>query len=341
MLLFRVLVAAITATVHFAAAQTTISGYHAEDAGVTGIIAMHADIVSLNTALGVGDWAAATTAYTTAGAGAAYSIQQLSTNYPTALAGYSAAATTTEFGNFASYYGTAGGAPNTDYSDDFVMAAINADGVFAGIDAPSWGGDARKELAIKGAVLQGMWMAVVTTVEHACAAMDPAGQVDVAWALYAAGNKAPIGLAEKRAPQFDVEVPAAGPAGVSRVNQKLLAAFTALRAAVAGATTGSASCTAAVAGALPEIVGQMAVPVIQGTLRETWETSEGAAVADGAVEVAEGWAFAAAVLPLIDRCDPAAATIVSTNLGTMCVGLFWATICGVGVLSLFFFPAPV
>lgn len=40
----------------------------------------------------------------------------------------------------------------------------------------------------------------------------------------------------------------------------------------------------------------------------------GAALADGAVEFAEGWAFAAAVLPAVAACDAAAAATVRSNL---------------------------
>jgi hypothetical protein len=61
------------------------------------------------------------------------------------------------------------------------------------------------------------------------------------------------------------------------------------------------------------------VPVIQGMMREAYETDPngGAVDADGFVEVAEGWAFAAAVLPLIAECNSANASTIRTNMDTL------------------------
>ena len=55
--------------------------------------------------------------------------------------------------------------------------------------------------------------------------------------------------------------------------------------------------------------------LVQGTLREAYEVDPdgGAAGADGAVEIAEGWAFAAAILPLVAMCDEDVASLVFNN----------------------------
>ena len=66
-----------------------------------------------------------------------------------------------------------------------------------------------------------------------------------------------------------------------------------------------------------EIVSQMTVPLVQGTLRYAYKV---AALSGGAKEKGEGAIFAAAVLPQLHACEPAAATTVynamNINSGT-------------------------
>merc|ERR1719197_392212 len=59
------------------------------------------------------------------------------------------------------------------------------------------------------------------------------------------------------------------------------------------------------------IVTRMTIPLVQGTLRYAYKM---AALSGGAKEKAEGAIFAAAVLPQLHKCDPAAASTVYSNL---------------------------
>lgn len=58
------------------------------------------------------------------------------------------------------------------------------------------------------------------------------------------------------------------------------------------------------------------VPVIQGLLREAWESDpkHGASAADGWIEVVEGFAFMRAVLPAIDSCSASAAATIKSKM---------------------------
>ena len=58
----------------------------------------------------------------------------------------------------------------------------------------------------------------------------------------------------------------------------------------------------------------MTVPQVQGLLRYVWKADPVAYLGGGAKEWAEGWAFANAVLPQLDSCNPAVASAVDTNL---------------------------
>jgi len=137
-----------------------------------------------------------------------------------------------------------------------------------------------------------------------------------AWAYYAAA-KGPIALGEKRCPQFDscmddsmlVNNMTVRSAVNFKINQQFINAYE-------SATNGMCS---SLADARDVIKAQVYVPVIQGMMREAYETDPngGAEDADGFVEVAEGWAFTAAVIPLIAECSMSAASTIRTNMDTL------------------------
>ena len=68
-----------------------------------------------------------------------------------------------------------------------------------------------------------------------------------------------------------------------------------------------------------QIVSLMTVPLVQGTLRYAWKVGQTGGVDNRpsdqfAKNAASGSTYAAAVLPLVHACDPAAASVVSDNL---------------------------
>ena len=68
-----------------------------------------------------------------------------------------------------------------------------------------------------------------------------------------------------------------------------------------------------------QIVSLMTVPLVQGTLRYAWKVGQTGGVDNNladqsAKNAASGSTYAAAVLPLVHACDPAAASVVSDNL---------------------------
>jgi hypothetical protein len=61
------------------------------------------------------------------------------------------------------------------------------------------------------------------------------------------------------------------------------------------------------------IISQMTVPLVQGLLRYAYK-ADPAGEAGGPKQIAEGWAFAAAVLPQLHKCDPQVAALVRANM---------------------------
>eukprot|EP00947_MAST-08B_sp_MAST-8B-sp1_P002681 g2681.t1 len=215
---------------------------------------------------------------------------------------------------FASYFG------KSTYAADFVAAAMDGTGDFSGApvtDKP------KEELTMKGTALQVVMAAAVSRLEAAMSQCATAGAgavdtaavktlVDESFLLWAA-DKGPIALGEKRCPQFRVCLDADTGAGVSSVNTRILAAFTAAQAA---ATTGS--CWELHKQA-KVVVSLAYVPVIQGMVREAYEVDPVVLDpnSDGFVEVVEGWAFTAAVLPRIAACSTTAADTIRKNMDTV------------------------
>ena len=200
------------------------------------------------------------------------------------------------------------------------------------------------QLMKKGANYQAVWMYVLHELEDAigdCKAGDitandctPSGGSgacgnaphawDEGWAFYAGSQVAATAadsvtddgtliweLAEKRGSDFNTQH-STGPA---TVNVNLLAEFIAGRDLII-----NAKCTEAEP-IIDNIITQMSIPLIQGTLKYAYnsdpKTTTGYCTADAAKTAltstadcakawAEGWAFAAAILPRIDQCSASA-----------------------------------
>ena len=216
---------------------------------------------------------------------------------------------------FVSYYGTA------DYASTFVNAAITNTAPFDGALTDKM----RAELTMKGVVLQSVTMGALNTLRTSidkCVAKVDVGNangapsyVDLAWALFSA-KQSQIALGEKRCPQFNTCLPndqtLPPQSSKSIVNNVLLGLFHQARK-----NAQDGQCWA-LQNNVELIAAQLTIPVIQGMLREAYEVDPSAdGVADGLVEVCEGWGFAAAVLPRIARCNATAGTIVNENMNTV------------------------
>ena len=196
----------------------------------------------------------------------------------------------------------------------------------------------RAELMKKGANYQAVWMYVLHELEDAigdCYAGDitandntPTGGAphawDEGWAFYAgstvgqtvAQSVTDVGtlifeLAEKRSGDFKTDH-STGPA---TTNVHLLAKF------IEGRDLIIAGKCAEAEPLIDDIIKQMSIPLIQGTLKYAYnsdpKTTTGYCTADAdktaltstadcAKAWAEGWAFAAAILPRIDQCSASA-----------------------------------
>ncbi len=207
------------------------------------------------------------------------------------------------------------------------------------------------QLIKKGANYQAVWMYVLHELEDAigdCKAGDitandctPSGGSgacgpaphawDEGWAFYAGHQVAATAadsvtddgtliweLAEKRGSDFNTQH-STGPA---TVNVNLLAEFIAGRDLII-----NAQCTEAEP-IIDNIITQMSIPLIQGTLKYAYSSDPASGsycasdagktamqASDDCVKAwAEGWAFAAGILPRINECSAAAATTIKTNL---------------------------
>ena len=200
------------------------------------------------------------------------------------------------------------------------------------------------QLMKKGANYQAVWMYVLHELEDAigdCKAGDiskndcaPGGGAglcgnaphawDEGWAFYAGSTCGATAaeavtddgtliweLAEKRADDFGTD----DTTGPSSVNVKILAEFIKGRDLII-----AGSCDAAVP-VIDEIIKLMTIPLIQGTLKYAFKADPGNSAGDCAADAgknaltatdgcvkswAEGWAFAAAVLPQLDQCSASA-----------------------------------
>lgn len=203
---------------------------------------------------------------------------------------------------------------SASYADKFVKSALSGKNDMKG-KAPIF----RAEAALKGAQFQNVWMYVIHEMEDAindCVANNLMANDkgvtawDEAWAFYAGSAVGARGkgdgfmlytLADKRCQNFNT---CSG--GTAKVNRNILNLMkTGKRQLVSG------QCTKVVQ-TKNAIVKQMSVPLAQGILRYVVLT-KGATGSSLSKAHGEGWAFTAALLPLISRCDKNAGTRLRDN----------------------------
>lgn len=202
------------------------------------------------------------------------------------------------------------------YADSFVSQALDNTGPFKGKPDIF-----RAECANKGSQYQNVWMYVIHEMEDAiddCKSGTPTNNDkgveawDEAWAFYAGSLAGPgngdqgvlqFSLAQKRCANFGTCT--SGTKSIANVNSRALSLFNSGQTQLK-----EAKCDAAVK-TKNEIVKLMTVPLIQGVIRYVYQAKN--AKGDKAKEHAEGWAFAAAILPLVANCDRGVAQTLRKN----------------------------
>ncbi|CAM9840437.1 unnamed protein product [Ectocarpus sp. 12 AP-2014] len=212
------------------------------------------------------------------------------------------------------------GAP--DYADRFTSAACTGTGGYETVEPV-----VRAEACTKGAQYQNVWMYVIHEMENAVGACKRGDygaadggphHWDEAWAFYAgslegeSGNadgdgKMLYALAQKRCGNFGTCGGADGVTGTAAINDDVLE----LIAAGSGYLL-EGECAEA-EDAKERIVQLMTVPLLQGTLRYLYRADPASDYDGDAKHWAELWAFAAAILPLIDECSADVAHTVRSN----------------------------
>ena len=211
---------------------------------------------------------------------------------------------------------------STTYADDFVSAALlGTTDPGSGVDFGALTDAQRVELAMKGAAYQTMWMYTLHEYESAIVKCE-AGSLDddsgaphawdEGWAYYA-GSLQTEGesdgyltytLAQMGCENFGTCDATSGTAVANEMH---------LAHAISGLAHIRAGECAEANDDLTEIKKWMTAPLIQGALRSAYKCDP-AALNEGPEACAAGYAFAAAVLPQIDRCDANAAMTVETNM---------------------------
>lgn len=204
------------------------------------------------------------------------------------------------------------------YADKFVSSALAGSGDFKGKPNVF-----RAECANKGSQYQNVWMYVIHEMEDAIndcekgtptANDDPNVEAwDEAWAFYAGslaasgngdGGKLLYTLAQKRCSDFGTCL--SGTTTQAKVNAAAVSKFNEGRTQLK-----ARNCVGAV-DIKNEIVKLMTIPLIQGTIRYAYQAAN-KDDDDRDKEHAEGWAFAAAVLPLVHNCDSGTAKMLVKN----------------------------
>merc|ERR1719161_3069601 len=217
-----------------------------------------------------------------------------------------------------------------NYADTYVLAALDGTGAMAGKSDVM-----RGELVKKGIAYQAVWMYVLHEFEDAVddclagdiysndahnAAGDSPHAWDEGWAFYAGSLEGTDGsgsgqlihtLAEKRCKDFGTCCPSGG----AKSNAKALLKTRAGRNKIL-----SGDCFTVVKD-YDAIVDQMTVPLVQGMLKYAFKAdpaNDQGSCQSGSCdkEWAEGWAFAAAVLPRLHYCSYETADMVRANLDT-------------------------
>ena len=216
-----------------------------------------------------------------------------------------------------------------DYADAFV------EGAYTG----SLPDAMRKELIKKGIAYQGVWMYAAHSFDvgrsqcstndwdkgmaHYIGSME--GQTSVPADVASTGNLL-YNLAQKRCADFGTCATGADSSTLANVNDRILNEHSILGRDL----TIQQKCTdARLATSFNSIISQMTVPLVQGMLKYAWKAdpaqsggscatdagkNEAAVSSTCAKSWAEGWAFAAAVLPQVHKCDASAATKIKENL---------------------------
>ena len=204
----------------------------------------------------------------------------------------------------------------------------------------------KKELIKKGIVYQGLWMQVVHNLDKGQRECDVnfwdkgmayyfgslEGEYQTSADIASKGNLL-YALAQKRCSEFGTCATPTDRTTLAAVNDKIQSA------AIDGSENylyHQVACNdAGLELAFKGMVSQMTVPLVQGMLKYAWKadpangdscagqagndaatvaTNDASANTDCAKSWAEGWAFAAAVLPQVHKCDATAATTIRANL---------------------------
>ena len=222
-----------------------------------------------------------------------------------------------------------------NYADTFVQDAASG-------TLPA---EMKKELIKKGIVYQGLWMQVVHNLDKGQRDCDVnfwdkgmayyfgslEGEYQTSADIASKGNLL-YALAQKRCSEFGTCATPTDRTTLAAVNDKIQSA------AIDGSENylyHQVACNdAGLELAFKGMVSQMTVPLVQGLLKYAWKAdpangdscagqagNDAATVAtndgstgDCAKSWAEGWAFAAAVLPQVHKCDATAATTIRANL---------------------------
>ena len=209
----------------------------------------------------------------------------------------------------------------------------------------------RAQLIQKGACYQAIWMYVLHQFEDGiydctpgdATANEPAAHAwNQGWALYSgslvaataadSARSSPASadgvliweISEKRGADFGT-LDTTGP---SKANVGLVADFIDGRDKIIAANCAGAEPV------IDKIITKMTIPLIQGTIKYAWKADPANAgdcsadagktaltASDNCVKSwTEGWAFAAALLPQLDQCDPEVASVVRHNLDAGATG---------------------
>jgi len=229
---------------------------------------------------------------------------------------------------YKNYYGDA------KYADTFVQTALTGTG-----DMASMSTALREQIVKKGIAYQGVWMYVLHEYEDAIydclggdiyeniqtnAAGDSPHAWDEGWAFYAGSLEGEVGtgggvmiynLAHKRCGDFGTCKDGRDGQANANLNH--------LMNAKAGRNKILAGDCYTVVSEFDAIVDQMTIPLVQGMLKYAFKAdpkntgNEGSCQATGDncdKAWAEGWAFAAAVLPRLNYCNAGVAKLVAENL---------------------------
>jgi len=267
------------------ASAETIGDYESVN-DVSAMTTMGVDLDAIGDALGDGDLETAKTIYES-GEESSISFQSLSmTGSPLAA--------------FSEYYGS------DTYGDDYIQAAFTG-GTFGNSDFSGMGNDGKEQVIKKGAAYLIAYMAAL---ENATAAISSCsgGDVDasvLAWDMaaalfYGSDGDMVYAMGEKRCENFGTCVD-----GEAAVNTEIFAAFNSGQSALQAGDCDGATESA------QSIIQLMMVPLVQGVLRAAYKVDmEGG----GEKELGYGTVFAAAIVPVIAKCNAADAATIESNV---------------------------